>query len=352
MIYFLTKAKKTYTFLSFIITWGNKLGKIATFLPIEKFVRSEYLLPGVYILTDYDLLSIKQIELLNLIYKELKKLPSHYKLLNAPFTSLNRIELLNKLYHHKVNEFRCFSSNQMPNNIHFPVFARKGKNHFGIMKDLIYSDDDLKKIIESVLSKGYQGNEILITEFVDTSDENQIYRKYSAFLVDEVIIPRHIFFSKKWMIKGAKLSESFMINEELEYLRTNPHQDELKKIFSLGGINYGRIDYSISNGKIVVWEINSNPMIASSSSLKKPQRKSSHELFTLNFTSAFENIEKPEDCNPISNPLFKDHTNDLKEIRRVFPFNAILYQISNLFQKFKFSTLFKFYTIRNNIKNT
>jgi hypothetical protein len=49
-----------------------------------------------------------------------------------------------------------------------------------------------------------------------------------------------------------------------EYLQAHPHEAELRKIFDLANIEYGRIDYSLLNGKIQVWEINTNPNITSS----------------------------------------------------------------------------------------
>ena len=42
---------------------------------------------------------------------------------------------------------------------------------------------------------------------------------------------------------------------------SDPHHDLLKKIFSAGRIDFGRIDYSVLNGNIRVWEINTNPTI-------------------------------------------------------------------------------------------
>ncbi len=42
------------------------------------------------------------------------------------------------------------------------------------------------------------------------------------------------------------------------YFKINPHEPELREIFRLAKIQYGRVDYSILNGTIQVWEINTN----------------------------------------------------------------------------------------------
>ena len=49
--------------------------------------------------------------------------------------------------------------------------------------------------------------------------------------------------------------------EEREFLEKNEHADEIKMIFELAKVEYGRIDYALLNGKLQVWEINTNPTI-------------------------------------------------------------------------------------------
>ena len=57
------------------------------------------------------------------------------------------------------------------------------------------------------------------------------------------------------------------IRAEARYVAENPHADEIRKIFEIARIDYGRIDYSLKNGQIRVWEINTNPVIAAPKNL-------------------------------------------------------------------------------------
>jgi hypothetical protein len=59
---------------------------------------------------------------------------------------------------------------------------------------------------------------------------------------------------------GSEFSRS-MVEEELDYLVSNPHEAALREIFALAGVGYGRIDYSMKDGRLVTWEINLNPTI-------------------------------------------------------------------------------------------
>lgn len=44
-----------------------------------------------------------------------------------------------------------------------------------------------------------------------------------------------------------------------EYARTNPDRERVAPLFELAKVDYGRIDFSIHQGRIQVWEINDNP---------------------------------------------------------------------------------------------
>lgn len=351
MIYFITKAKNSYGLISFLNTWGRSLKKQQKHLPIEKLVRKKKLFSGTYILTDFDLLSKTQIETLSRIYSELNKQPQHFKLLNNPAVSINRLSFLNKLYKNQLNDFRCFHSSKLPKEIIFPVFIRKGIGHDGKITDLINTDEKLHELIEKFETEGYSRSNLLVTEFIETSDNNEIFRKYSAFLVDDIIVPRHIFFSKKWMIKSVDLVSKEFIEEELNYIKNNPHENELKRIFAFAGMNYGRIDYAVKNNKLVIWEINSNPMIASSSSLKKSKRKIIHDIFAEKFISAFLKLDIINRDHSCINSLNIEGIITEKKINNHFYFNPLTYWISRIFYNIKSILLYNFYTIKNAFRN-
>lgn len=347
MIYFITKATKTYTLMTFLNTWGKILNPHITLLPVEKLVRQEALFPGTYILTDYDRLNPAQLKAVRNLYAEFKKFPDRYRLINDPELSLDRIPLLNKLFVSGLNPFRCIPSDELPDNLRFPLFIRKGRDHFGKITPLIHDHTNLKDYLETIRREGYKNSEILITEFVDTADEQGVYRKYSAFLLGDKVIPRHIFFSKNWMVKGADLVSRNFLDEEINYLKNNPHEKEILRVFQLAGMQYGRIDYSVKDGRLVVWEINPNPMIASSSSLKKPDRKPAHNWFVSRFCQAFIQLDTVTDQKKTgASPI---NRLPVREIQNIFPFSGFTYFISNGFQYVKAVLLFNFYTIKNRI---
>ena len=52
------------------------------------------------------------------------------------------------------------------------------------------------------------------------------------------------------------------IHEELDYVTNNPHAAWLEEVFTVAGIEFGRIDYGVYHGRPQVWEINTNPTFA------------------------------------------------------------------------------------------
>ncbi len=78
--------------------------------------------------------------------------------------------------------------------------------------------------------------------------------------------------------------------EELDYVRSNPHAEELREIFELARIDYGRIDYSVVDGCIQVWEINTNPMILIPKDRDDPLRAAAHDAFGQAFNAALEEL--------------------------------------------------------------
>ena len=62
------------------------------------------------------------------------------------------------------------------------------------------------------------------------------------------------------MVKAWQLLDEHLLDEERAFVAENPHNDQLQEVFELANIQYGRIDYAVVDGRLQVWEINTNPM--------------------------------------------------------------------------------------------
>jgi hypothetical protein len=141
------------------------------------------------------------------------------------------------------------------------VFLRGEHDHDGRRSGLLRGRADLAAAIDALAAQGVDVDGLLVVEWCDTAGADGIYRKYSAFVVGATVLARHLMFSTDWQVKEAELRTEDLLAEERAYVAANPHEAELRAIFSTAGVEYGRIDYAMLDGRIQVWEINTNPTI-------------------------------------------------------------------------------------------
>jgi hypothetical protein len=101
----------------------------------------------------------------------------------------------------------------------------------------------------------------MIVEFSAAPGPDGFYRKYGAYRIGERIVPQHCFVNPKWFIKLTGGTAPQHYDEHLEYIERNPHATQLKQVFEGAKIEYGRIDYTMINGHLQVFEINTNPAV-------------------------------------------------------------------------------------------
>jgi len=304
MIYYLCKKNYSDTVKSFLATWGRDLKSHLRVIPYETFFRKKYLPAGTYFFSDLERLSALEAETAAIVWRELRsQWAEEIRLLNHPTISLSRFELLRQLFNEGINDYNVYrmAGDSLPHR--FPVFLRNVNEHEGPYSELLSTPQELHDAIQRLDENGKSRENKMIVEYCDTSDKNGLFRKYSCFNVSGLIIPRHIYFGRNWMLKYPDLFESEIIQEEIDFMQMNPHEAQLKKIFALAHIDYGRIDYSIKHGQIQVWEINTNPHIAGFISAQNPARLPIHEAFLKIIIPALRLTSNTDLRGKVKNPL-------------------------------------------------
>jgi hypothetical protein len=253
----------TYTMRWYLQDWGRPLRHNIVQQDYDSLLNARReKLHSVYIFSDLERIDTCDIKAVSNIWRQLEEHPVH--LLNHPEKALKRLALLNKLYQEGINNFNAYPviSGRNPRPERFPVFIREANDHAGPMTDLIGNQAELDECIQKMSVAGKLGVNPIVTEFTSVMGSDGRYYKYAAFRIGERIIPGHIHAGDHWMVKMATstLDEKLMA-ESLAYVESNPHEKELRKIFQLANIDYGRVDYGLCNGRIQVFEINTNPAI-------------------------------------------------------------------------------------------
>jgi hypothetical protein len=216
---------------------------------------------GVYIFSDLERLSEEGTTQAKALRRMLARSKSPVRIVNDPDHVRLRYDLLRTLYEQGINDFDVYRPirGELPRK--FPVFLRHENSHAGPISNLIENGQELAFALRELKEQGNLTKHVLIAEFANTADEKGIYRKYGAFVVGDRVFPKNINCSRNWVTKTSCLFDPELLEEERDYVLSDPHHDLLKKIFSAGRIDFGRIDYSVLNGNIRVWEINTNPTI-------------------------------------------------------------------------------------------
>jgi hypothetical protein len=291
MIYYLVSRRHRYTMAEYLASWGKEIAERVTVMPYGALPTNRDLPRGTYVLSDLDRLNPLQLRVVTSVCRQLED--AGVRLLNHPERSLGRAALLDLLAARGDNRYRAHSLSAPGQPWRYPVFVRQENEHNGSLSKLIHDEASLREVLFVLTMEGYRPEELLVIEFCDTADADGIYRKLSAFLVGDQVIPRHVLFSKNWMLKDLDLLEPAHREEIRGYVAANPHERELRELFAAAGIQYGRIDYAFLGGAIQVWEINTNPIVARPPEKYPEFAHAFHQAFATRFNEAIAAIDSP-----------------------------------------------------------
>jgi hypothetical protein len=287
MLYYLTAARQAATMAFFLASWGKALHERVRVYAYEALASGvEFpIRDGVYVFAALDggLGSRQPVsamrEMAAGLHARLVQVVGAHKVLNHPLHSLGRYDLLKALHQRGINGFDAYRLGERPGPHRFPIYVRKEISSISEPPPLLGSGD--------YLGLKDDGKSIAI-EFCDTADAKGIYRKYGALVLGSEIVPRHLFFSRSWLVKGPDLGGAPFLDEELAYLESGAHAAALREVCRIAGIGYGRIDYALLDGRPQIWEINHTPELtyadpdyASDPRAPGPRRVTEHFLYSL-----------------------------------------------------------------------
>lgn len=263
MIFYLVVAPRS-GMTAYVDAWGPTPNSRMRYLLYNDLRHLRQLERGTYIFTDHERLFPPQVQLARQLWSTLSTVRPTLQLVNDPSKVLGRLAFLRRLHEAGINTFRAVRASEpaaVLRSLRYPVFAREERAHLGALTPPLHRPEDLLRALRRLRRRGYYRKDLMVVEFCNTADDSGIFRKYSAFRIAGKVVPRHVLFSRHWSLKQPDLKDPSFEAEHQAYLLTNPHEAEIARIFDLGGFDYGRIDYSLLDGKLQVWEINSNPTV-------------------------------------------------------------------------------------------
>ncbi|HVT13901.1 MAG TPA: hypothetical protein VHE55_16680 [Fimbriimonadaceae bacterium] len=298
MIFQIAREGNEWTANVFLDNWGKELAPRFRTVMFHELSEVKSLPVGTYLFGDLEIATQGQRRLLAQLWNALEQ-DGRSHLFNHPVEAMGRYDLLKTLAREGINDFRAFRIDELPRDLRFPVFLRIESDHWGSRTPLLETWRELDRwLIKAALGDGDAGR-LLVTEFCDTSDRKGLYRKFSAFCIGGDIVPRHVHFSRNWMLKMADLATPETLEEERRYMDDVPFKEEIRAIFRLAHIDYGRIDYSFQDGRIQVWEINTNPTLTIPEADYPPAVVPTQKRFAASMVEALKRIDSTTETGQI-----------------------------------------------------
>lgn len=208
---------------------------------------------------------------------------------NDPAKSAGRYEVLSRLAADGSNRFRAFRADgDLPADIRYPVFIRDEHEHTGALSPLLADRSELDRSLAAFRTSSRSGRALLVVEFLNYASTDGFFRKYSVFRLGDRFIPKHVLFDSGWMLKQPDYDKltAEMQAEERGYLASESGHGEVRGIFEKLSIDYGRIDYAVVQGRVQVFEINTNPIILKAEYFKaENRRRDVHRWFATRFAN-------------------------------------------------------------------
>ena len=264
---------------------------------------------GTYIFMDRERMDPWEIRLYAGLYQHLRQAGAGYRVLNDPASMMGRYELLRTLHTNGINDFNVYlvTERQLPER--YPVFIRRAFDHDYVLTGLLHNSSELETALGKLHAQHEPDEGLVIMEYCAEPVAGTLFRKLSGFRIGEKIFFHHTMHEHNWQVKYGQINSATqaLYQEEYEMIRGNAYETTLRQIFELARIEYGRVDFGLVNGKIQVYEINTNPtVIPPRNRHPNPTRNESMQLSWSIYVSAMQAIDDTDDLHSAIVRGFRD----------------------------------------------
>lgn len=261
MIYYICHHKHAYTLGIFLAYYRNDFRDRIRIISYDDLFRIKQLDAGILIFTDFDRLGSTQLNAVRALSTYLQDHAPHMLIFNDPRRALGRFDLLQALHRSDPTAPAVARLSEWQSITQFPVFIRGERDHLSALSGLLETKSELEAAATSLLDNHADASDLIVIQFRNAPNDNGFYEKYGAFRIGDTIYGQHVFQNKSWWVKENDGWTEAQIASSRAYIADNPHAARLMPYFDTAGIEYGRIDYCINDGAIVVFEINTNPVV-------------------------------------------------------------------------------------------
>lgn len=222
--------------------------------------RTRQLPAATYIFTGVDRLDAGERRLAAQFYRHINA-QTGFRALNDPAVAMNRFRLLRTLFEKGVNSFNAYLVPEKARPSRYPVFIRRNSASVPPLTGLLRDEVELDREINRLVAAGEVAEDLILIEYCAQEVEVGIFAKQAEYRIGNQYVPNATQFSDGWYVKRAthiEVPDRFHHADAL-MLEENPYAAPLARVFEIAGIEYGRADFGVVNGRPEVFEINFNP---------------------------------------------------------------------------------------------
>ncbi len=283
MIAFVSTERHRYTHRELVAATGGRVKSVS----YEELFSEEYLPRAAYVFTDMDRLSPWNLEQAARSYRMLRT--NGMPVYNDPARFLGRFGVLRRLHREGMNDFNAYRADSLEAPSRWPVFLRAEGDHKRPLSGLLADQHELDRALAQAVEEGAPVSTLLIIEYAAEEVRPGLFRKLSVFRVGDRMVGFTCVHDDQWLVKYGKpgIAPSELYEEEFRIVSDNPFGEEMRKVFDLVGLEYGRVDFGIVAGRPQVYEVNSNPdMKLDPKSFGVASRDHSNALFKEKYLAA------------------------------------------------------------------
>lgn len=261
--------------------------------------------PATYIFMDRERMDLWELKIFSALFQHLNKSGSGYRAINNPAQMLNRRSLLRALYAEGFNDFNAYALTERCLPKRYPVFLRREHDHDKPLTDLLRNEEALLGALTALRRLGEPEDGLMIVEYCAEPVSGNLFRKLSAYRIGDQTIFYNTVHENNWLVKYGTLNSAtdLLYEEEQAMVRNNAFRDELSRAFQIARIDYGRADFGLVNGKVQVYEINTNPSTKPPEDHPNPIRTQTQLLAWEKYCAALSALDTTDPNAPRAAPF-------------------------------------------------
>lgn len=285
----------------FRLDLAQHLAKRVRVLSLERLLRARQVPEAsTWVFVDHERFQPGEVEFLGAVADSVQAAAPGVRILNHPAGVLRRKALLRHLHDAHGRHGTAWGIDEIHRITRWPVILRHERKHQVLCTDLLHDEQQVREAIRRVRPR-VAPPDLLLVEYIETRRPDGRWEKRSIHRIGDRFVPEHLFSNDHWLVKGHTPTSADEWRREADFLVDDRDVALTRPFFEIAGIDYGRIDYAVVDGRVVVFEINTNAALElrHDDGEVRPSRRASFERIAAAWEALDDGSDEPVGVLPL-----------------------------------------------------